>query len=34
LAHFKSLKKIKDASKEELIQLIGEKAAEKIKTLA
>src|SRR5882672_241342 len=33
LAHFKSVKKIKEASKEELIELIGEKAAEKIKTL-
>src|SRR6266705_2856615 len=33
LAHFKSLKKIKNASMEELIELIGEKAAEKIKML-
>jgi len=34
LAHFKSLKKIKEASKEELAELIGEKAAEKIKMLS
>jgi excinuclease ABC subunit C len=33
LAHFKSLKKIKEASKDELTELIGEKAAEKIKML-
>jgi len=33
LAHFKSVKKIKEASKDELIEIIGEKAAEKIKTL-
>ncbi len=30
LAHFKSVKKIKEASKEELIALVGEKVAEKI----
>lgn len=30
LAHFKSVKKIKAASREELVELIGEKAAEKI----
>jgi excinuclease ABC subunit C len=33
LAHFKSVKKIKEASKDELIELIGEKAAQKIKML-
>jgi excinuclease ABC subunit C len=33
LAHFKSVKKIKEASKEELVTLIGEKVAEKIKTI-
>jgi len=30
LAHFKSIKKIKEASREELAELIGEKAADKI----
>jgi excinuclease ABC subunit C len=34
LAHFKSIKKIKEASKEELVELVGAKAAEKIKTLS
>jgi excinuclease ABC subunit C len=33
LAHFKSVKKIKAASKEELVNLIGEKAAEKIESI-
>ncbi len=33
LAHFKSVKKIKEASKEELVELIGEKAAEKIASI-
>lgn len=33
LAHFKSVKKIKEASKEELIDLIGEKAAEKLESI-
>ncbi len=33
LVKFKSIKKIKEASKEELVELIGEKAAEKIKSL-
>src|SRR5258706_9006821 len=33
LRHFKSVKKIKDAPLEELSELIGEKLAEKIKTL-
>jgi len=33
LAHFKSIKKIKGATKEELIELIGANAAEKIKML-
>lgn len=33
LAHFKSVKKIKEASREELIDLIGEKAAEKLESI-